>query len=110
MMNEGVNEMSLVGHSIGELTSVKFSEMRKTRVSESGAKYVVWFELTETGNLVELDTDSVEHSKTLIDAWLGHDTDMRFLTASYRKVKTDGSLGKCEEIIDKDFDYLDLDF
>jgi hypothetical protein len=101
MMNEGVNEMSLVGHSIGELTSVKFSEMRKTRVSESGAKYVVWFELTETGNLVELET--------LIDAWLGHDTDMRFLTASYRKVKTDGSLGKCEEIIDRDFNYLDLD-
>ena len=106
-MNEGVNEMSLVGHSIGELTSDKFSKMRKTRIGESGAKYVVWFELAETGNLVELDTDSVEHSKTLIDAWLGHDTDMRFLTASYRKVKTDGSLGKCEEIIDKYFDYLD---
>lgn len=99
--------MSLVGNSIGELTSDKFSKMRKTRIGESGAKYVVWFELAETGNLVELDTDSVEHSKTLIDVWLRHDTDMRFLTASYRKVKTDGSLGKCEEIIDKDFDYLD---
>ena len=101
--------MSLVGHSIGELTSVKFSEMRKTRVSESGAKYVVWLELFGTGKFVELDADSVEHSKTLIDVWLGNDTDTRFLTGSYRKVKTDGSLGKCEEIIDMDFDNLDWD-
>ena len=98
--------MTMIGNTMKELISTEFAEMRSARIANTATTYVVWLELIESGNMVELDAESKEHALTLID----HFVDVGiYNTASYRKVKSDGTLGRCEEIIDRDFDYMDGD-
>jgi hypothetical protein len=105
MINEEI-EMTMIGNTMKELISTEFAEMRAARIADTATTYVVWMELIGSGNMVELDAESKEHALTLID----HFVDIGiYNTASYRKVKSDGTLGRCEEIIDRDFDYMDGD-
>ena len=100
--------MTMIGNTMKELTSAEFAEMRAARIADTATTYVVWMELIESGNMVELDAESKEHALTLIDHFMDS-VDYIYNTASYRKVKSDGTLGRCEEIIDRDFDYMDGD-
>jgi hypothetical protein len=96
----------MIGNTMKELTSKEFTALRAARITDTDTTYVVWLELIGSGNMVELDAESKEHALTLID----HAVDVGiYNTASYRKVKSDGTLGRCEEIIDRDFDYMDGD-
>lgn len=100
--------MTMIGNTMKSLISKKFAEMRASRIADTDTTYVVWLELTASGNMVELDAESKEHALTLIGHFMGGE-DMIYNTASYRKVKSCGTLGRCEEIIDRDFDYMDGD-
>ena len=96
----------MIGNPMKELVSKEFAALRAARIADTDTTYVVWFELIGSGNMVELDADSKEHALTLIDDFVDIGI---YNTASYRKVKSDGTLGRCEEIIDRDFDYMDGD-
>lgn len=96
------------GNTMKELISTEFAEMRAARIADTDTTYVVWLEMTGSGNMVELDAGSKEHALTLIDHFMGSE-DMIYNTASYRKVKSCGTLGRCEKIIDRPFDYMDGD-
>ena len=96
----------MIGNPMKELVSKEFAALRAARIADTDTTYVVWLELIGSGNMVELDAESKEHALTLID----HAVDIGiYNTASYRKVESDGTLGRCEEIIDRDFDYMDGD-
>jgi hypothetical protein len=102
----------LKGNTTKELTSKEFAEMRAKRIADTDTTYVVWLELLKDGKMVELDADSKGHALTLIDQFMAvhaPGVDFEVNTASYRKVRKDGSLGRCEEIIDRDLDYMDWD-
>ncbi len=103
--------MTMIGNTMKELTSKEFAEMRAARIADTDTTYVVWLELIGSGNMVELDAVNKEHALTLIDHFAIRTIteDTKYNTASYRKVKSDGTLGRCEEIIDRDFDYMDGD-
>ena len=98
----------LTGNTMKELTSKEFAAMRASRIAGTDTKYVVWFELLETGNMVEMDAESEDHARRLIDHFMD-DIDYTYNTASFRKVRKDGTLLKCEDIIDRDMDYTDWD-
>ena len=98
----------LTGNTMKELTSAEFSEMRAARIAGTNTKYVVWFELLETGKMVEMDAESEDHARRLIDHFMDG-MDYTYNTASFRKVRKDGTLLKCEEIFDRDIDYMDWD-
>ena len=98
----------LTGNTIKELTSAEFAAMRAERIADTDTKFVVWFELLETGNMVEMDAESEDHARRLIDHFMD-DIDYTYNTASFRKVRKDGTLLKCEDIIDRDMDYTDWD-
>lgn len=100
--------MTMIGNTMKELTSAEFAEMRAARIADTDTTYVVWFELLETGKMVEMDAESKDHALTLIDHFMDG-VNYTYNTASYRKVKSDGTLGRCEEIIDRNFDYMDWD-
>ena len=95
----------LTGNTMKELTSKEFAAMRASRIAGTDTKYVVWFELLETGNMVEMDAESEDHSRLLIDTFMDG-KEYTYNTASFREVGKDGSLGPCEEIIDRNFDYM----
>ena len=95
----------LTGNTIKELTSKEFAAMRASRIAGTDTKYVVWFELLETGNMVEMDAESEDHVRRLIEHFMDN-TDYTYNTASFREVGKDGSLGPCEEIIDRDLTYM----
>ena len=98
----------LTGNTIKELTSAEFAAMRAERIAGTDTKFVVWFELLETGKMGELDAESEDHARRLIDHFMD-DIDYTYNTASFRKVRKDGTLLKCEEIFDRDMDYTDWD-
>ena len=98
----------LTGNTMKELTSAEFAEMRAARIAGTNTKYVVWFELLETGKMVEMDAESEDHARRLIDHFMDG-MDYTYNTASFRKVRKDGTLLKCEDIIDRDMDYMDWD-
>ena len=98
----------LTGNTMKELTSAEFAEMRAARIAGTNTKYVVWFELLETGKMVEMDAESEDHARGLIDHFMDG-MDYTYNTASFRKVRKDGTLLKCEEIFDRDIDYMDWD-
>ena len=98
----------LTGNTMKELTSAEFAEMRAARIAGTNTKYVVWFELLETGKMVEMDAESEDHARRLIDHFMDG-MDYTYNTASFRKVRKDGTLLKCEEIFDRDIDYMDWD-
>ena len=98
----------LTGNTIKELTSKEFAEMRAARIAGTDTKFVVWLELLETGKMVEMDAESEDHARRLIDHFMD-DIDYTYNTASFRKVRKDGTLLKCEEICDRDMDYTDWD-
>ena len=98
----------LKGNTMKELTSKEFAAMRASRIAGTDTKYVVWFELLETGNMVEMDAESEDHARLLIDRFMDG-IDYTYNTASFRKVRKDGTLLKCEDIIDRDMDYTDWD-
>ena len=98
--------MTMIGNTMKVLISTEFAEMRAARIADTDTTYVVWLELIGSGNMVELNAENKEHALTLIDHFI--DVGI-YNTASYRKVKSDGTLGRCEEIIDRDFDYMDGD-
>ena len=98
----------LTGNTIKELTSKEFAEMRSKRIAGTDTEFVVWFELLETGKMVEMDADSEDHARRLINHFMD-DVDYTYNTASFRKVRKDGTLLKCEDIIDRDMDYMDWD-
>ena len=98
----------LTGNTIKELTSAEFAAMRAARIADTDTKFVVWFELLETGKMVEMDAESEEHARRLIDHFMDG-MDYTYNTASFRKVRKDGTLLKCEEIFDRDMDYTDWD-
>lgn len=96
----------LKGNTIKELTSKEFAEMRSKRIAGTDTKFIIWFELMETGNMVELDAESEDHARMLIDHFMDGSNHI-YNTASYRKVKSDGTLGRCEEIVDRNFGHMD---
>ena len=98
----------LPGNTMKELTSAEFAEIRAARIAGTNTKYVVWFELLETGKMVEMDAESEDHARRLIDHFMDG-MDYTYNTASFRKVRKDGTLLKCEEIFDRDIDYMDWD-
>ena len=98
----------LTGNTMKELTSAEFAAMRAARIAGTDTEFVVWFELLETGKMVEMDAESEDHVRRLIDHFMD-DIDYTYNTASFRKVRKDGSLGPCEDIIDRDMDYTDWD-
>lgn len=98
----------LMGNTIKELTSAEFAEMRAERIAGTDTEFVVWFELLETGKMVEMDAESENHARQLINHFMD-DIDYTYNTASFRKVRKDGTLLKCEDIIDRDIDYTDWD-
>ena len=98
----------LTGNTIKELPSAEFAEMRAARIAGTDTKFVVWFELLETGKMVEMDAESEDQARRLIDHFMD-DIDYTYNTASFRKVRKDGTLLKCEEIFDRDMDYTDWD-
>ena len=98
----------LTGNTMKELTSKEFAAMRAARIAGTDTEFVVWFELLETGKMVEMDAESEDHARRLIDHFMD-DIDYTYNTASFRKVEKDGTLGRCEEIIDRDLDYSDWD-
>ena len=98
----------LTGNTVKELVSKEFAEMRSKRIADTDTKYVVWFELLETGNMVEMDAECEEHARQLIDTFMDG-KEYTYSTASFRKVRKDGTLLKCEDIIDRDMDYTDWD-
>ncbi len=98
----------LKGNTIKELVSKEFAEMRAARIAGTDTEFVVWFELLETGKMVEMDAESEDHARRLIDHFMD-DVDYTYNTASFRKVRKDGTLLKCEDIIDRDMDYMDWD-
>ena len=98
----------LKGFTVKDLSSKEFAKLRAARIAGTDTKYIVWLELLETGKMVELDAESKEHALALIDQFM-NDVDCTYNTASYRKVSSDGTLGRCEEIIDRDIDYMDWD-
>lgn len=104
----------LTGNSLRELTSTEFAWKRMKRHDEAWAEscgganvsHVVWCELSNS-NLVELDANDSNHAIRLIESWLKSDD---CITASYRTVNKDGTLGKCIRIFDNFKDYLEDDF
>ena len=98
----------LTGNTIKELTSAEFAAMRAERIAGTDTEFVVWFELLETGNMVEMDAESEDHARLLIDTFMDG-KEYTYRTASFRKVRKDGTLLKCEDIIDRDMDYTDWD-
>ena len=98
----------LKGFTIKDLSSKEFAKLRAARIAGTDTKFVVWFELLETGKMVEMDAESEDHARRLIDHFMD-DIDYTYNTASFRKVQKDGTLSRCEEIIDRDFDYMDGD-
>ena len=98
----------LTGNSLRELTSTEFAWMRMKRHENrrTPITHIVWVELTN-GNLVELEANSHVHAISMIEHWLDSDD---CITASYRTVKKDGTLGKCIRIFDNFKDYLEDDF
>jgi len=98
----------LTGNTMKELTSAEFAEMRAARIAVTNTKYVLWLELLETGKMVEMDAESEDHARRLIDHFMDG-MDYTYNTASFRKVRKDGTLLKCEEIFDRDMDYTDWD-
>ena len=98
----------LTGFTMKDLTSKEFAKLRAARIAGTDTKYIVWFELLETGKMVEMDAESEDHARRLIDHFMD-DIDYTYNTASFRKVRKDGTLLKCEDIIDRDIDYTDWD-
>ena len=98
----------LTGNTMKELTSKEFAAMRASRIAGTDTKYVVWVELLETGKMVEMDAESEDHGRRWIEQFMD-DIDYTYNTASFRKVRKDGTLLKCEDIIDRDMDYMDWD-
>ena len=98
----------LKGFTVKDLSSKEFAKLRAARIAGTDAKYVVWFELLETGKMVEMDAESEDHCRRLIDHFMDG-MDYTYNTASFRKVRKDGTLLRCEEIIDRDMDYTDWD-
>ena len=98
----------LKGITVKDLSSKEFAKLRAARIAGTDTKYVVWFELLETGKMVEMDAESEDHARRLIDHFMD-DIDYTYNTASFRKVRKDGTLLKCEDIIDRDIDYTDWD-
>ena len=98
----------LKGFTIKDLSSKEFAKLRAARIAGTDTKYVVWFELLETTKMEEMDADSEDHARRLIDTFMDG-MDHTYNTASFRKVQKDGTLSRCEEIIDRDFDYMDGD-
>ena len=96
----------LTGNSLRELTSTEFAWKRMKRIAAAeenhedwagdNISHVVWCELSNS-NLVELDANDSNHAIRLIESWLKSDD---CITASYRTVNKDGTLGKCIEIFD----------
>ncbi len=98
----------LKGFTVKDLSSKEFAKLRAARIAGTDTKYIVWFELLETGKMVEMDAESEDHARRLIDHFMD-DVDYTYNTASFRKVQKDGTLLRCEEIIDRDIDYMDWD-
>ena len=98
----------LKGFTVKDLSSKEFAKLRAARIAGTDTKFVVWFELLETGKMVEMDAESEDHARRLIDHFMD-DIDYTYNTASFRKVRKDGTLLKCEDIIDRDIDYTDWD-
>ena len=98
----------LKGFTVKDLSSKEFAKLRAARIAGTDTKYIVWFELLETGKMVEMDAESEDHARRLIDHFMD-DIDYTYNTASFRKVRKDGTLLKCEDIIDRDIDYTDWD-
>ena len=98
----------LKGFTVKDLSSKEFAKLRAARIAGTDTKYIVWFELLETGKMVEMDAESEDHARRLIDHFMD-DIDYTYNTASFRKVRKDGTLLRCEEIIDRDMDYTDWD-
>ncbi len=98
----------LTGFTMKDLTSKEFAKLRAARIAGTDTKYIVWFELLETGKMVEMDAESEDHARRLIDHFMDG-MDYTYNTASFRKVRKDGTLLRCEEIIDRDMDYTDWD-
>ena len=98
----------LKGFTVKDLSSKEFAKLRAARIAGTDIKYIVWFELLETGKMVEMDAESEEHARLLIDTFMDG-KEYTYNTASFRKVRKDGTLLRCEEIIDRDMDYTDWD-
>ena len=98
----------LKGFTVKDLSSKEFAKLRAARIAGTDTKYIVWFELLETGKMVEMDAESEEHARLLIDTFMDG-KEYTYNTASFRKVRKDGTLLRCEEIIDRDMDYTDWD-
>ena len=98
----------LTGFTVKDLSSKEFAKLRAARIAGTDTKYIVWFELLETGKMVEMDAESEDHARRLIDHFMDG-MDYTYNTASFRKVRKDGTLLKCEEIFDRDIDYMDWD-
>ena len=98
----------LTGFTVKDLSSKEFAKLRAARIAGTDTKFVVWVELLETGKMVEMDAESEDHARRLIDHFMD-DIDYTYNTASFRKVRKDGTLLKCEDIIDRDIDYTDWD-
>ena len=98
----------LKGFTVKDLSSKEFAKLRAARIAGTDTKYIVWFELLETGNMVEMDAESEEHARLLIDTFMDG-KEYTYNTASFRKVREDGTLLRCEDIIDRDMDYTDWD-
>ena len=98
----------LKGFTVKDLSSKEFAKLRAARIAGTDTKYIVWFELLETGNMVEMDAESEEHARLLIDTFMDG-KEYTYNTASFRKVRKDGTLLRCEDIIDRDMDYTDWD-
>ena len=96
----------LTGSTIKELTSKEFAAMRAARIAGTDTKFVVWFELLKTGNIVEMDAESKDHAWRLIDHFMDGGMNYTYNTASFRKVQKDGTLLNCEEIIGCNLDYM----
>ena len=96
----------LTGNTLRELTSTEFAWLRMKRHENrrTPITHVVWVELVN-GNLVELEAHGPYNAVTIIEHWLEHGDNV---TASYRTVKKDGTLGKCIKIFDK-FEAFDND-
>ena len=96
----------LTGNTLRELTSTEFTWMRMKRHEgrKTPINNVVWVELTN-GNLVELEAHGAYHAISMIEHWLENGDS---ITASYRTVKKDGTLGKCIKIFDR-FNAFDND-
>ena len=93
---------------VKDLSSKEFAKLRAARIAGTDTKYIVWFELLETGNMVEMDAENEEHARLLIDTFMDG-KEYTYNTASFRKVRKDGTLLRCEDIIDRDMDYTDWD-